>query len=119
MKKSASPTTSKNGDNAASNGLIDIGVLFHEHAATLTTILQALKPVITALGPNPFEDGDEPTIEEIEEKLVEPVSSLIKALKSLIRQMETDWPERGLTEDGWDAICELYDLLLDYKNRVN
>lgn len=119
QKKTSPKSPTSNAEPALSDGLIDVGVLFHEHAATLTMILQAIKPVIKALGPNPFEDGGEPAIEEIEEKLVEPVSSLIESLRNLIRNMDTDWRERGLSEDQWDALCEIYDVLLDYKNRAN
>lgn len=97
--------------------LIDIGVLFHEHATTLVALLQALKPVIESLGPNPFEQG-EPSIEELEQLLEAPVADLTRDLGRLIQEIEPTRIQRGLTEDIWNNLNKLHAQLLNYRERI-
>jgi len=105
-------------ENVATNNLVDIGVVLHEHATTLVALLQALKPIAESLGPNPFANSGEPSSEDVERVLIEPVSRLVQALDSFIKLIGPTWRDKGIEQKTWDSLVERYSQLLYHRQRV-
>lgn len=98
--------------------LVDVGLIFHEHATALMMLLKALDPIVDAIGPNPFEGKGEPSADEVDELLAKPVTVLTRLLTRLIKSIEAEWRERGLDEDWWENLCKRHEQLLEYNNAI-
>lgn len=95
--------------------LVEIGAIFHEHSSQLLFLSQVFNRAVETLGPNPFANAGEPTLEEVEKVLSGPVLTLIGALGKMIETLESDWQARRISEDEWAELSTRYKQLLKYQ----
>jgi len=104
-----------NPQDSSNKDLVDIGLIFHEHGSNLLAVLQVIKRAIETLGPTPFKSQGEPTPNEIDDLLVEPVKALTASVKQLIDAVNGDFEKRGIPENVLHSFSKRYEQLVNYR----
>ncbi len=91
----------------------NIGSTLHAYSAAMVTIEQSIKPVLKALGPDPFETETKLPVEKALERLGEPATNLKNALARLLTLSKSS-PDRvsALNNSDWEKL-EFWTRLLD------
>jgi len=94
----------------------DIGKILHFYSAALVTLEQSIKPVLRAIGPDPFETVELLTGEKAIVALSEPAKNLKNALVKLL-EIKNTAPERhnAISSEDWTTLEDLRHSLEDYK----
>ena len=97
----------------------DIGKILHFYSATLVALEHSIKPILSALSPDPFESGELLTVEKSLKVLVEPVKNLEKALSKLI-DIGDKSPERqsAIADVNWRILEKNVRLLNEYSTWI-
>ncbi|HVF41929.1 MAG TPA: HAMP domain-containing sensor histidine kinase [Pyrinomonadaceae bacterium] len=105
-------------DEGGTPHMVEIGAILHDQAAGLLALLQVLKRGIESMSPNPFDRKGEPTPEEVDEVLAEPVSRLSQSLNELVTLARGGLKDRNIAERWWEEVVELNSRLMDYGDTV-
>ena len=94
----------------------DIGKILHFYSSALVTLEQSIKPVLRAIGPDPFKTGELLTGDRSIDALSEPAKNLKNALVKLLEIKNTS-PERqnAISSEDWVALENLRHVLEDYR----
>jgi PAS domain S-box-containing protein len=97
----------------------DIGRILHFYSSTLVTLEHSIKPILSALSPDPFESSQLLTIENSLEALIEPAKNLGNTLKRFI-EMGKKSPERHsvIKDADWHLLENHVRLLAEYSTSI-
>ena len=95
----------------------DIGKTLHFYSAALVTLEQSIKPVLKAIGPDPFERDTLLTVENAIKTLSKPADNLKDAIIRLIDMGKTS-PGRqsAISEKDWSTLKDLKDSLENFQD---
>ncbi|MCK5058606.1 MAG: PAS domain-containing protein [Candidatus Aminicenantes bacterium] len=97
----------------------DIGRVLHFYSATLVNLEQSIKPIISALAPDPFTSGEVLTIDKAIEALTEPTKNLKNILSKMIEFTKVEPGRRSaIPEEKWAILKNHKQLLEEYETQI-
>ncbi len=96
----------------------DIGRILHANTTTLVMVIQSLNSVIQAFISNPFGGYSLPSVDEIDNQLIEHADRLASAIERLTKAGDEDRRLKSLPEYKWEMLTKQIAALREFKQRV-